>query len=208
MLSYRYNLSITLLFIVIIAFLFYTTLYLNVEAKDNEFENLNFSIKDFDKFKEYSCSMPIKSFLSNSSNSFYTYFRQAMIKDNISIDYSLNKYNELTLIPILQKYNLNNEINKIDWYVQEKPSCSGIRLYDLEELKRNGINILDFRDSRLGELAPKGAPSQQCLVCTNCIDAYLLILTDDKLSKSKLENLGFKQIDNIEKYIDRIKYGK
>jgi hypothetical protein len=119
-------------------------------------------------------------------------------------------YQNSSKIPQLlsQLPNPNNETQELTWYVQERPSCSNVILYTLEELKRNDIDIIDFRDSRLGELSPKGAPSQQCLACNICIDAYLLILTDDELSKSTLEHLGFKQVESMEKYIEKIRYGK
>jgi hypothetical protein len=108
-----------------------------------------------------------------------------------------------------QLYKTNNETAKPRWYVQEKPSCSNIKLYDLEYLKRIGVSVIDFRDSRLGEFSLKGGPSQECLTCNVCIEAYLLILidSDDELSKSRLEQFGFRNIDNVQKYINGIKYG-
>ena len=106
-----------------------------------------------------------------------------------------------------QLYKTDNETAKPMWYLQEKRSCSDVKLYNLDHIKESGIRVIDFLDSRLGQISPKGAPSQQCLACNACIEAYLLILVDDDSSKSRLESLGFKHIDNIEKYIDTIKHG-
>jgi hypothetical protein len=189
-----YRLYLTMSFaLILVIFLFSSSLFTIVEADVNQqYVKLNLSTIDFDYygFKGANCSAFTAYYLYHYSDLFHLYSL-----DEIPLSSS-------------QLPNSNNETQKLTWYVQERPSCSTIILYTLEGLKRNGIDIVDFRDSRLGELSPKGAPSQQCLACDNCIDAYLLILTDDELSKSTLEHLGFKQVDGMEMYIDRIKYGK
>lgn len=165
-------------------FLFSSPLFSVVEAYVDPSGKLNLSTIDFD------------------------YYESKQANCSVFTAYSLYHNSDKIPLSLSQLPNPNNETQKLTWYVQERPSCSNIILYTFEELKRNNIDIIDFRDSRLGEVSPKGAPSEQCLACDICIDAYLLILTDDELSKSTLEHLGFKQVDSMEKYIDKIKYGK
>jgi hypothetical protein len=119
-------------------FLFSSPLFSIVEAYVDPPAKLNVSTIDFDYYesKQANCSA----------------FRA----------YSLYPNSDKRLLSLSQVPNPNNETQKLTWYVQERPSCSNIILYTLEELKRNDIDILDFRDTRLGELSPKGAPSQQC----------------------------------------------
>jgi hypothetical protein len=181
-----------------------SSLLLNVKADVNHHVKLSISTVDLDyrKFREDICSELTRS-------SFYpSYIENVGTRNPANFDYSIDQTKKSTLLPSSQDLNPDNETRKPIWYVQERPSCSNIMLLTTQELIRNKIKILDFRDSRLGELSPKGGPSQQCLACDNCLDGYLLILTDDGLSKSMLERLGFKHVDSMEKYIDGVRNGK
>lgn len=180
-----------------------------VHADVNHHVRLKISIMDFDnhKFRVDNCSELTASSLYHYSDHFHYNIENVGIRDPADIDYSIDHINKFDLLLSSQHLNPNNETQKPTWYVQEKPSCSNIMLFSLQELKRNKIVILDFRDSRLGEMSLKGGPSQQCLACDSCIDGYLLILTNDELSKSILEHFGFKHVDSMEKYIVRIKNG-
>jgi hypothetical protein len=142
--SYTYNLIIIFLFILIM-FLFCSSLSLNAEAYSNKFRKLNLSIIALDhyKFDEANCSISTKLLYYYYSDPFHIYSSDVVIKYLINIDYSLYKSKELILSPSLQSTSpLNNETEELSWYVQEKPSCSYIRLYSIEDLKRNGINVV------------------------------------------------------------------
>jgi hypothetical protein len=120
---------------------------------------------------------------NNFADHFHSYTWNVGTRNPANFDYSINQTNKSTLLPSSRDINPDNETQEPSWYVQERPSCSNILLLTTRELIRNKIKILDFRDSRLGELSPKGGPSQHCLACDNCLDGYLLILTNDGFSK-------------------------
>jgi hypothetical protein len=196
--------------LMLVTLLLSPSLLLNVKADINHHLRLNISTMDLDyrKFMDDNCSELNKSSFYRYWDHFHSYIENVGIRNLANLDYSINQTNKFKLMPSSQDLNPDNETQEPIWYVQERPSCSNIMLPTTQELERNKIEILDFRDSRLGELSAKGGPSQQCLACDNCVDGYLLILTDDVLSKSILESLGFKHVDSMEKYIDRIRNGK
>jgi hypothetical protein len=186
------------------------SLFLNVKADINHPLTLGISSVDsgYRKFRDDNCSEIIKTSLYHYSDHFHSYIGKVGMRNSFNFDYSISQANKSKLLPISQDLNTDIQTQESIWYVQAKPSCSNIRLLTIQELERNNIKILDFRDSRLGESSPKGGPSQQCLACDDCIVGYLLILTDDELSKSMLERLGFKHVNSMEKYIDWIRNGK
>jgi hypothetical protein len=117
------------------------------------------------------------------------------LTNNNDIDYSLNKSKEFSIPALDDKYYetvLDNGTEKLGWYVQEKPQCSNIILFAPEQLEGMGVKINDFRYM--------GQDVGVCLACDICPADYLLILTNDKQSKSILLGLGFKEVDDISKY--------
>jgi hypothetical protein len=205
----NYLLLISLTTFSVIVFFSLCLSFNNIEAKGNEIVNLTCPMlllpSDSNEFREANSANVLSRWNYDlAAFKHITYFGKLQSTD--LVDYiSDRNNNELNQS---QFYKTNNETANARWYLQEKRSCSDVNLFDLDYLKRSGIHVIDFRDSRLGQFSPKGAPAQQCLACNACIEAYLLVLVDDEPSTSRLQSLGFKHIDNIETYIDTIKYGR
>jgi hypothetical protein len=110
-----------------------------------------------------------------------------------SIIYSTNRAEECPLNNISSNETASeNQTEKLNWFVQEKPQCSDVILYTTEQLKAMGVKINNFRSMDSDVMV--------CLSCDFCPDDYLLVLTDDKQSKSILLDLGFMPVDDLSKY--------
>ena len=138
----------------------------------------------------FSENISIDNITTNSGNSAMAV---SLTTPSASITYSTNGAEECLLNNISSNETVSeNQTEKLNWFVQEKPQCSDVTLYTTEQLKALGVKIDSFRSMDSDVMV--------CLSCDFCPDDYLLVHTNDKQSKSILLDLGFMPVDDLSKY--------